>query len=148
MDNNSKPLQHGDESGFSFVQEMLSGQDNYGINLDRIMYLKDENQFIVFEFQKCEEKQSENGVTPHTSHPKRYWWKCYRKYLCIWKIVEALKAKFYVINYAESGTKHANEVKVIIVENITESGMTSTESCVTRDEFRERFQKLNMRCKE
>jgi len=146
MDSNSKPLGHSDDSAFSFVREMLKGQNNYGINLDRLMYLKSENKFIIFEFQKCEERQSERGITPHTSHPINYWNRCWRKYESIWRVIQKLEAKFYVINYAETGTKHEKEIRVILVEGVSEAGMIFKTREWTRCEFSVWFQTLNDRC--
>jgi hypothetical protein len=125
---------------------MLEGGDNYGINIDRLMYDSEKDEFIAIEFQKCEEKQGEKGVTPHTSHPMRYWKRCWRKYESIWRVVKKLGATFFVINYAEKNTKYQQEVRVLKVINVTETGMKAESFTMTRQQFKARFQALNRRC--
>ena len=73
----SKPLGHDDESGFSFVREILQGDPTYAINFDRLQQ-HPKLGYLIFEFLLCEEVQV---VTPNTSHPNKYWYKNSRKFI-------------------------------------------------------------------
>jgi len=77
---NSKALGKGDENGFEFAKEMLDGDSTAGINFDRLQH-HPERGYIIFEYLLCEERQPR--VTPHTSHPKRYWNKNRQKFISL-----------------------------------------------------------------
>ena len=64
----SKSLGQDDSSGFEFAQEMLRGDVTYAINFDRVQK-HPKYGYIIFEYLRCHEDQV---VTPHTSHPNRY----------------------------------------------------------------------------
>lgn len=145
-DSISKPLKKDDSSGFKLVKEVLDGQDNFGINIDRLMYDKVAGRFVAMEFQLCKEEQGERGVTPHTSHPNRYWERCKRKYFAIWRAVRKLEAKFWVVNYAEAGTTYANEVRLMEVIEVSGSGIQTNDWCVDRRTFQHWLQQYNRRC--
>lgn len=137
----SKPLGNDDESGFSFVKEILKGDPTCAINFDRLQK-HPEKGYVIFEFLLCEEAQV---VNPHTSHPNRYWHKNAQKFISLFTVALDLKATLYLVNYAKAGTKHADKVKVIKVLNI-DKAKGITEEVVkdfTREEFAEWFRKLN-----
>lgn len=140
----SKALQNSDNSGFEFVKEMLSGADNYAINLDRLMFDETLQQYIIFEFQKCDENQK---VDPWTSHPKRYWHLCWRKYQRLKQVIDRLGAVFYVINYAEKGTTHQGKVLVIKVSTIDRDGIKGEAKEMSRSKFKKWFTMKNNNCK-
>lgn len=71
LDRTSKSLNQDDISGFEFAKEMLQGDDTYAINFDRVQK-HPELGYIIFEYLRCHESQT---VTPHTSHPNRYFLK-------------------------------------------------------------------------
>ena len=99
----SKPLTHEDESGFSFVKEILDGDATYAINFDRLQK-HPQIGYIIFEFLLCDEAQT---VDPLTSHPNRYWHKNSQKFIALFEAKETLKATLYLVNYAKVGTKHS-----------------------------------------
>lgn len=137
----SKPLGNDDESGFSFVKEILKGDPTCAINFDRLQK-HPEKGYVIFEFLLCEEAQV---VNPHTSHPNRYWHKNAQKFISLFTVALDLKATLYLVNYAKARTKHADKVKVIKVLNI-DKAKGITEEVVkdfTREEFAEWFRKLN-----
>lgn len=141
--NNSKALSHADDSGFVFVQEMLAGDPTAAINFDRLQY-HPKYGYIIFEYLLCDEKQK---VSPFTSHPKRYWSKNKNKFISLFNAAQALNAKLYLINYAKKGTKHEDEILVIRVEDMNDSGITKEiVTGMTRDEFQKYFRKLNKEC--
>ena len=141
----SKPLGHDDESGFSFVREILQGDPTYAINFDRLQ-LHPTLGYLIFEFLLCEEAQV---VTPITSHPNKYWHKNSRKFISLWRAAKDLDATLYLINYAKYGTKHENKVMAIKVLEIDHTkGITiEQKKDFTRAEFAEWFRKLNSECK-
>lgn len=97
----SKPLGIDDISAFEFVKEMLQGDPTYAINFDRIQWDSQLNQYIIFEFLLCDEKQM---VNPHTSHPNRYFHKNSQKFISLWNLAQKLNARLYLVNYAKIGT--------------------------------------------
>ena len=143
--NMSKPLGHDDESGFTFVREILDGDPTYAINFDRLQY-HPQFGYLIFEFLLCEEAQL---VNPHTSHPNKYWHKNSRKFIALWKAARDLKATLYLVNYAKVGTKHVDKVTAIKVMAVDPTnGITQeVKKDFTRDEFGKWFRKLNSECR-
>lgn len=146
IDNATKALMRPDESNFYFTVECLGpNAKNYAINLDRIMW--DGAKFYIFEFQKCSLEAQEKGITPHNSHPHRYWDRCRRKYLAIWRMVQTVGAAFYVVNYSEKGTPCEDQVRWMRVDSMDETGFTKQEDrLLTREEFAKWFRNLNEHC--
>jgi hypothetical protein len=141
----SKPLGHDDESGFSFVREILQGEPTYAINFDRLQK-HPKLGYLIFEFLLCEEIQV---VTPNTSHPNKYWHKNSRKFMSLWEATLDLNATLYLVNYAKHGSKHENKVTAIkVLEIDSVKGITSEQKKdFTRAEFAEWFRILNSECK-
>lgn len=139
----SKPLTHDDTSGFEFVRESLRGEPTFAVNFDRLQK-HPERGYIIFEFLLCDERQA---VTPHTSHPKRYWHKNSRKFLALFEVARALDATLYLVNYAKAGTAHADEVTVIEVHDVGADGILDEEiTRFTREGFSRWFRRLNAEC--
>lgn len=114
----SKPLGSPDVSGSEFSKEMLRGDPTYGINFDRIQWDNNANCYVIIEYLLCEESQSERGITPYSSHPKRYFQMNSQKFIALWDLTRRLKAKLYLVNYAKSGTKFADEVLLMDVQYV------------------------------
>lgn len=105
-----------DNSAFALSKSCLNEQVTYGFNLDKIIFNKKEKSAFVLEFLLCEENQN---VSPHTSHPNRYFNKNASKFINLNKFTqEVLKSKLYLINYAKPGTKHGNKIKWMRVDDI------------------------------
>ena len=139
----SKQLGKADESGFYFSQEMLSGDPTAAINFDRLQK-HPEQGYIIFEYLLCEEEQM---VNPHTSHPKRYWYKNKRKFISLWEVAQALSGTLYLVNYAKKGTKHEDKVRVIKVLGLNDDGITAEDSReIDRENFQSWFRDLNREC--
>ncbi len=140
----SKPLGMEDESGFSFVKEILKGDATYAINFDRLQKHPVQG-YVIFEFLLCEESQT---VNPFTSHPNRYWNKNAQKFIALFRVAGDLKAVLYLVNYAKAGTKHEDKVRVIKVLDIDEvKGITHEESReFTRKGFSDWFRNKNKEC--
>lgn len=143
LNKNSKRLHHSDDSGFEFAKEMLGNDPTAAINFDRFMY-SPELGFIIMEFLLCEERQK---VTPYSSHPRKYWNKNKRKFLSLWRATLSLHGTLYLINYAKKGTMHENEVCVIHVLEMNESGIQKENiRKFTRSEFSKWFRAQNKKC--
>ena len=139
----SKPLGHGDESGFEFSKEMLGEDCTAAINFDRLQK-HPQAGYIMIEYLLCEEAQK---VTPYTSHPNRYWKKNAAKFLALWQTKLDFNATLYLVNYAKKGTKAENEVLLIKVLDMDETGITEDERTqYTRTRFSEWFKRLNEEC--
>lgn len=139
----SKPLGIEDESGFSFVKEILQGDPTCAINFDRIQKHPQQG-YIIFEFLLCEEAQT---VTPHTSHPNKYWHKNSQKFISLFNIAQDLKAILYLVNYAKTGTKHEDKIKVIKVLNLDKTGIIEQDTKeFDRKEFASWFRQKNKEC--
>lgn len=139
----SKPLEKNDDSGFEFAKELLAGDPTAAINFDRIQK-HPERGYIIFEYLLCEEEQN---VTPFTSHPNRYWHKNSKKFISLWEIAKALNATLYLVNYAKRGTKHADKILLIEVQDMDESGIKKQKvRKMTRAQFSDFFRKLNNEC--
>lgn len=140
---NSKTLGHDDTSGFEFVKEALGENVTVAVNFDRLQK-HPEKGYIIFEMLKCEKSQN---VTPYTSHPRRYWNKNANKFLALWRAKQDFAATLYLVNYAEAGTPHENEVLVIEVCDMDENGITREEVTKhTRETFSKWFSELNNQC--
>lgn len=145
MAKDSKKLGHYDECGFEFSKEMLGDMPTAAINFERLQK-HPQYGYIIFEYLLCEEKQK---VTPHTSHPNRYWDKNKRKFLALWRARNDFRATLYLINYAQKDTAAGNEVLVIEVQDMDENGITREQMwMMTRAEFAQWFQRLNAECLE
>lgn len=141
--NKSKVLGHSDESGFLFAQEMLGGDITAAINFDRIQK-HPVRGYIIFEYLLCDEKQK---VSPHSSHPFKYWKKNSRKFLSLYEVAKALKAHLYLVNYAKKNTQHFDEILVIKVIKMSPVGIEEEMIWKTnRQEFSKWFRKLNSEC--
>lgn len=141
----SKMLVHDDSSGFEFVKRALGSNVTAAINFDRIQKHPSEG-YIIFELLKCEEDQR---VTPYTSHPNRYWNKNSRKFLSLWRMKQDFHSKLYLVNYADAGTKYADQVLVIEVLDMDENGITAErQKQHTMASFSEWFIKVNNQCLE
>lgn len=139
----SKQLDHDDESGFKFSQEMLDGDITGAINFDRLQK-HPKYGYIIFEYLLCEQKQK---VTPYTSHPNRYWNKNSMKFLSLWRAALEFEATLYLVNYAKKGTYYDNQILLIKVLDMDEDGIVKEEKTkFTRNEFKDWFRKLNLEC--
>lgn len=125
---------------------MLQGDATYAINFDRVQK-HPQRGYIIFEYLRCHESQS---VTPHTSHPNRYFFKNKFKFISLFQIAKDLGATLYLVNYAKKGTKHENLIKLMKVISIDETNRTSPvtteEFNINRQQFSEWFRKLNKEC--
>jgi len=141
----SKALGHDDKSGFEFVKRILGDNVTAAVNFDRLQ--KDpEKGYIIFEFLKCEEKQT---VTPYSSHPNRYWNKNASKFLSLWRAKQDFGATLYLVNYAEANTKYEDQVLLIEVIDMDENGITKENiTRHTMESFSTWFTNVNNRCLE
>ena len=132
---------HWDESGFLFGKEMLNGDFGYGINFDTIRK-HNEKGYIIFEFLLCEFTQK---VTPHTSHPNRYWHKNKLKFMRLFELSVQIPATLYLVNYAKLRTPHEDKVLVIKILELCEiNGITKQQKReFTRKEFSDWFRQIN-----
>lgn len=140
----SKPLSKSDDSGFEFAKEMLNEDCTAGINFDRLQH-HPKRGYIIFEYLLCDEKQP--YVTPHTSHPRKYWHLNKTKFISLWKVTQDLNATLYLVNYAKKGTIHEDKITVIKVIEMDYSGILKEVSKkFTREEFQIWFRSLNKEC--
>lgn len=139
----SKRLGHNDESGFEFSKELLGLDSTAAINFDRLQKHPIYG-YIIFEYLLCEETQT---VTPYTSHPNKYWNKNSRKFLALWRAKLDFNAKLYLVNYAKKGTRAEDEVLIIEVLDMDETGITKEiRKKYNRHNFADKFRKLNQEC--
>lgn len=139
----SKQLGHDDQSGFEFSKELLGGDCTAAINFDRLQN-HPQLGYIIIEYLLCEEKQT---VTPYTSHPNKYWNKNPSKFLSLWRVKLHLKATLYLVNYAKKGTKSEDEVLLIEVLDMDETGIKAEKlTKFTRAGFAEWFREMNRQC--
>lgn len=139
----SKQLGHSDTSGFEFSKELLHGDKTAAINFDRLQKHPTLG-YIMIEYLLCEESQR---VTPYTSHPNRYWHKNASKFLSLWRAACDLPATLYLVNYAKKGTRAEDEVLLIEVLDLDETGITrEQQQKFTRESFSRWFRNLNAQC--
>ena len=144
MGTESKKLGHDDSSGFEFAREMLAGDVTAGINFDRIMKNPEEGYQII-EYLLCDENQPK--VTPYTSHPRYYWNKNKNKFLALWRTKTDFDAALFLVNYAKKGTAHENEVLLIEVLDMDETGiLKEKQTRFTRSGFSRWFRDKNSQC--
>jgi hypothetical protein len=136
----SKTLSHDDQSGFEFAKEMLQSDFTAAINFDRIQKHPTMG-YIIFEYLLCDEEQK---VTPYSSHPNKYWHKNSRKFISLNQIAKDLNAHLYLVNYAKKSTANEDEVLVIKVLEMDDTGIKKQETTkMTRKTFSDFFRKLN-----
>jgi len=111
-----------DNSGFELSRVCLNGDVTYGFNLDKLFFNKNTKQIYLFELLLCDETQI---VTPHTSHPNRYFQKNKSKFTSLFKLSKEMGTNLYLINYAKEGTKHEDKVKFMKVLDIDEKNLKS-----------------------
>jgi len=149
--NDSKPLGISDTSGFEFSKEMLSNDETYAINFDRIQWDNQAGCYIVVEYLLCEEEQYEkHGATPYTSHPNRYFKQNKMKFVSLWELSQKLGGKLYLVNYAKKGTKFEDEVLLMEVQYVNEAEIPkvkTNDTKLTRSGFSTWFRDLNSRGK-
>ena len=142
----SKPLGGSDESGADFAREMLSGDSTYAINFDRLQFDVQDNQYVIFEYLLCEEAQSQRNITPFRSHPRRYWHLNSMKFISLWQAAQKLEAKLFLVNYAKKGTKYDDEILLIEVLDMDDTGITNERVReMTRKEYSDWFRQMNRR---
>lgn len=139
----SKRLGHDDQSGFEFVKELLGEDFTAAINFDRLQK-HPRYGYIMMEYLLCEEEQT---VTPYTSHPNRYWNKNATKFLSLWRAKLDFSATLYLVNYSKRGTKAEDEVLLIEVVDMDETGIVDQRITeYTRSGFAEWFRTINSEC--
>jgi len=144
----SKPISHGDKSAADFVIEMLKGDPTYAINFDRIQWDHTIQRYVILEYLLCDEAQFPKGVTPHTSHPNRYFHKNGRKFLSLWQVARDLNAVLYLVNYSKKGTAFENQVLLMEVQNVDADNsphVKTKDTQMTRAQYSAWFRELNKR---
>jgi len=139
----SKPLINDDQSGFNFSKEMLAGDHTFGINFDRVQWNNKLNCFVIIEYLLCDESQS---VTPHTSHPNRYFHNNKHKFISLWELTKKLDGLLYLINYAKKDTPYGDEVLLMAVINVdrnAELPVETSDTKFTREKFSQWFRNYN-----
>ena len=153
MKNISKKLSKTDDSAAKFVIEMLSGDQTFGINFDRIQWDNEIEKYVILEYLYCHPSQFERNITPLTSHPNRY---CgeggnIQKFISLWKLTKKIDAQLILINYTSKNEKFEDEVLVMEVELIDPANsarpVKTRDKKMTRDEFSIWLRKLNSRGK-
>jgi len=150
MTDGSKPLGSDDKSGSEFVREMLQGDPTFGINFDRIQWDASKNHYVIVELLFCHPSQFERGITPYTSHPKRYFHINAQKFISLWELTNKLGAELILVNYTSKGTKFEDEVLVMDVISVNKDKNPPVETSdkkMTRAEFSKWFRELNARGK-
>ncbi len=146
----SKTIKKADDASKELIIEALSGNVTFGFDVDSIYYFESEGKWVVIEFLKCDH----SSVRPGTSHPKRYWSMNWRKFASLWRLVEALSAEFYLVNYedqahASAQNRSEREFRILKVLSLVPSeggGITKEESkTVDLQAFKIWFQNLNNR---
>jgi len=73
----------------------------------------------------------------------------HKKFRRLWEIATNLKATLYLVNYAKKGTTHEDEILLIKVIEMDDSGILREEKRqFTRKDFSEWFRNLNKECLE
>lgn len=128
----SKPIRKIDDEAKALIIETLQGDQTGGLDIDCLYRIND--QFCIIEFLKCD------TVRPNESHPNRYWHKNRRKFLSLWRLVQALRGRLYLVNYEAS----REQFKVIRVLRMTDAGIQKqVEKRWTAAQFRKWFRMLN-----
>lgn len=117
---NVKNYQRNDNSAFELSKVCLNGDVTYGFNLDKLFFNQKTKEIYLFELLLCEETQT---VTPHTSHPNRYFSKNKSKFISLFNIAKEMKTNLYLINYAKENTTHENKVKFMRVIDLRENDL-------------------------
>ena len=146
----SKELGHDDSSGFAFAQEMLDGDVTAAINFDRVQKYRGADgreQYMILEYLLCEEDQMEkHHISPFRSHPNRYMHKNRAKFLALWAVARRMEAKLYLVNYAKAGTRYADEILLMQVEDVTYDRVDTVDFQMSRRAFQVWFRYWNARC--
>jgi hypothetical protein len=144
----SKPLGHYDSNGFEFSKELLDNDSTFGVDFDRIQWDTVNNQYVIVEHLLCDKKQYQNGITPYTSHPNRYFKDDKWKFLTLWDLATKLHGKLYLVNYSKKDEEFADQVLLMDVEYVDESKkpiVKTVDTKFTRSEFSKWFRELNSR---
>lgn len=135
----SKPIRKTDESSKELIIETLEGKDTHGFDLESVYFVPSLGGWIVIEFLKCD------TVRPFDSHPRRYWYKNWRKFSSLWAITRKLEGSLFLVNYEKSRAQFSI-IKVIRMK-VGEAGGILEENRQNGDFqfFKAWFQELNSR---
>ena len=98
----------------------------------------------------CDPKQFDRGITPHSSHPNKYFNKNSQKFISLWELANIIPAKLILVNYTAKDAKYADEVLVMNVISINKNDtppVITEDKKFTRDEFSGWFRELNAKGK-
>lgn len=140
----SKPLKNPDISAFELHRRIFGDIPTAAVNFDAL-YLHPQYCYVIFEFLLCDEKQT---VTPYTSHPNRYWYKNWRKFVSLFQAAQKLNGHLILVNYAKEGTVWSNQIRMIrVISCDKDNGIIEQEDiCETFDEFQAWFLNFNKEC--
>ena len=129
----SKPINKVEDESMQLIKDTLNGKDTHGFNVDSIFYHK-EKGWVVMEFLKCD------TVRPHESHPNRYWNRCWRKVMALWKLTNQLQGQFYWITF-ESSREQFSIIHINKVDK--EKGIDSNRVDTDFEGFKKWYNELN-----
>ena len=141
----SKPLRKPETSVQRLIKAIMGEQPTYAIDVEMIM--KTGTGWVMIEFLKCDSR----WVTPATSHPRRYWWKNWRKFLRLWEIAVELDAQLILVNYEERTQGIYGRYRIMDVDTRVRPTETlpvrtrDIEADCTREEFAQWLSELNSR---
>lgn len=111
----SKKLAKEDATDVLLVQEALSDDPTFGVNVERVLH-HPEMGWVVFEFLKLGGPYSDppykwrDALDIDRSHPNNYWHKNGRKFVSLWQLTQALDGVLFLVNYSVRETDAEDEV--------------------------------------
>lgn len=124
----------GDKNFHAFINEVFDGQGccQRGYDVDLVARDPADGMRILFEFCYVHPRQYEGGptdpraVTPHTSHPNRFWHGSGRKFWDQWQLAKHTPdTKLVFVNYTDVWNWPGLEVRLIrVLDMDIEKGIT------------------------
>ena len=111
----SKTIRKAEDPAKRLMIELLEGKDGHGIDID-VLFYHEHYGWTVVEFLKCD------TVKPTRSHPNRYWFKNWRKFVTLWEVTKKLDGKLFLVNYSDDKSDRSLIIEVLELEK--DNGIT------------------------
>lgn len=131
----SKIIKKADDEVKRLIIDLLEGEETHGIDIDSLFYHQ-EYGWVIIEFLRC------ITVKPTESHPNRYWYKNWRKFVTLWEVTKKLEGKLFLVNYSDDKSETFLIIEVLDLDK--DKGITRQRlRNVSWQELKKWYQEIN-----
>ena len=135
-----------EREAINLMKELLGSNQSYMMDIDQIIWNRDDNQYVILEFKYVHPRQFKNGITPHNADPNKYYHKSRGSILGLWRVTQNLDGKLYFISHTKLDSEYGNEICVMEILNVDDKKIPQIElnkKDMTFDEFKIWYLNLN-----